>query len=166
MFALTIQTGLRISELIGLNRQDVTLTRGAHVHTIGKGRKERRTPLVPATTTLLKAWLEEQDATSDDPLFPTITGKRLSRDAVERRLARHVSVAANACPSIAKLRHHRLRHRPGSECSAKVCGRMALSAVSKVWASPEIKRVMASSTPQSTPVPELRGSNRFWPSCM
>ena len=112
MFALTIQTGLRISELIGLNRQDVTLTRGAHVHTIGKGRKERRTPLVPATTTLLKAWLEEQDATSDDPLFPTITGKRLSRDAVERRLARHVSVAANACPSIANKRvtPHTLRH--------------------------------------------------------
>lgn len=112
MFALTIQTGLRISELIGLNRQDVTLTRGAHVHTIGKGRKERRTPLVPATTTVLKAWLEEQDATSDDPLFPTITGKRLSRDAVERRLALHVSVAAGLCPSIGNKRitPHTLRH--------------------------------------------------------
>src|SRR6266540_4946654 len=39
MFALTIQTGLRISELAGLTRQDVTLTTGAHVHTVGKGRK-------------------------------------------------------------------------------------------------------------------------------
>ncbi len=49
MFALAIQTGLRISELVGLNRQDITLTAGANVHTVGKGRKERRTPLVPTT---------------------------------------------------------------------------------------------------------------------
>jgi integrase/recombinase XerD len=59
MFALTIQTGLRISELAGLTRQDVNLGVGANVHTIGKGRKERRTPLVPATRTVLKAWLAE-----------------------------------------------------------------------------------------------------------
>ena len=38
MFALTIQTALRISELAGLNGCDVTLTNGAHVHTVGKGR--------------------------------------------------------------------------------------------------------------------------------
>jgi site-specific recombinase XerD len=38
MFALTIQTGLRISELTSLTCQDVTLTAGANVHTIGKGR--------------------------------------------------------------------------------------------------------------------------------
>jgi integrase/recombinase XerD len=55
MFALTIQTGLRISELVGLTCEDVTLARGAHVHTLGKGRKERRTPLVPSTTAVLQA---------------------------------------------------------------------------------------------------------------
>jgi integrase/recombinase XerD len=55
MLALTIQTGLRISELISLARQDVTLTAGANVHITGKGRKQRRTPLTPATRTLLKA---------------------------------------------------------------------------------------------------------------
>jgi integrase/recombinase XerD len=49
MLALTIQTGLRISELIALNCQDITLATGANVHTIGKGRKTRRTPLTPAT---------------------------------------------------------------------------------------------------------------------
>ena len=38
MLALTIQTGLRISELIGLDCQDITLGTGANVHTIGKGR--------------------------------------------------------------------------------------------------------------------------------
>ena len=60
MFALTIQTGLRISELAGLTCADITLTTGANVHTVGKGRKERRTPLVPATRAVLKAWLAER----------------------------------------------------------------------------------------------------------
>jgi integrase/recombinase XerD len=112
MFVLTIQTGLRISELIRLNCADVTLTAGAHVHTIGKGRKERRTPLIPATKTMLKAWLKERAGRADDPLFPTITGTRLSRDAVERRLARHLAVARSACPSLADkhVTMHTLRH--------------------------------------------------------
>ena len=60
MLALTIQTGLRISELAALTRQDLTLGVGANVHTIGKGRKERRTPLLPAITAVLKAWLNQQ----------------------------------------------------------------------------------------------------------
>ena len=62
MFALTIQTGLRISELAALTRQDVTLTAGANVHTIGKGRKERRTPLVASTKAILHAWLSDAPA--------------------------------------------------------------------------------------------------------
>lgn len=112
MFALTIQTGLRISELAGLTRQDVTLTTGAHVHTVGKGRKERRTPLVPTTKTVLKAWLGERPGNPTDPLFPTTTGKHLSRDAIERRLAHHVTLASAACASLKAKRvtTHTLRH--------------------------------------------------------
>jgi integrase/recombinase XerD len=112
MFALTIQTGLRISELIALDCQDITLGTGANVHTIGKGRKQRRTPLTPATRTLLKGWLTERAGAPDDPLFPTTTGRRLSRDAIERRLAIHLATAATNCPSI-KTKHvtmHTLRH--------------------------------------------------------
>jgi integrase/recombinase XerD len=112
MLALTIQTGLRISELISLTCQDITLGTGAHVHTVGKGRKERRTPLTQATRTVLKAWLRERAGALGDPLFPTITGKRLSRDAIERRLAIHLAAAAASCPSI-KTKHitmHTLRH--------------------------------------------------------
>ena len=112
MFALTIQAGLRISELAALTCADITLTTGANVHTIGKGRKERRTPLVPATRKVLKAWLKERDGAPTDPLFPTTTGKHLSRDAIERRLARHLATAAESCPSL-KTKHvtmHTLRH--------------------------------------------------------
>jgi site-specific recombinase XerD len=112
MFALTIQTGLRISELAGLTRQDVTLTVGANVHTIGKGRKERRTPLVAPTKAILHAWLSECLGAASDPLFPTITGSRLSRDAIERRLAHHVGIAAASCPSLRPkpVTMHTLRH--------------------------------------------------------
>jgi integrase/recombinase XerD len=112
MFALTIQTGLRISELTGLTCQGVTLTAGANVHTIGKGRKERRTPLVPTTRAILKAWLAERAGAPSDPLFPTTTGRHLSRDAIERRLAQTVALTGERCPSIRAKRvsMHTLRH--------------------------------------------------------
>jgi len=112
MFALTIQAGLRISELAGLTRQDVALGAGANIHTIGKGRKERHTPLVRATRAVLKAWLAERRGEPTDPLFPTVTGGRLSRDAIERRLCRHLAVAADTCRSL-RTKHvttHTLRH--------------------------------------------------------
>ena len=112
MFALAVQTGLRISELAGLDRADVTLATGANVHTVGKGRKERRTPLVPATRAILKVWLAERAGAPIDPLFPTTTGRRLSPDAIERRLARQLAVAAMTCPSIAtkRITMHTMRH--------------------------------------------------------
>jgi integrase/recombinase XerD len=112
LFALTIQTGLRISELAGLTRQDITLGTGANVHTVGKGRKQRRTPLVPTTRAVLKVWLSERPGAAADPLFPTTTGARMSRDAIERRLAHHVALAGATCPSISTKRvtMHTLRH--------------------------------------------------------
>lgn len=112
MFVLTIQAGLRISELAALTSADITLSVGANVHVIGKGRKERRTPLVPATRKVLKAWLKERAGAPTDPLFPTTTGKHLSRDAIERRLASHLAIAGESCPSIRTKRvtMHTLRH--------------------------------------------------------
>jgi len=112
MFALTIQTGLRISELISLDCGDITLSTGANVRTLGKGRKERRTPLIPATRKVMEAWTGERAGAPDDPMFPTITGRRLSRDAVERRLAVHLARAAESCPSLGTKRvtMHALRH--------------------------------------------------------
>lgn len=112
MWVLTIQTGLRISELTGLTCADVILGVGAHVHCVGKGRKERRTPLVPVTVDVLDAWLAERGGAPDEPLFSTSTGRRLSRDAIERRLAHHAAAARQRCPSLKSKRvtAHTLRH--------------------------------------------------------
>jgi integrase/recombinase XerD len=112
MFALTIQTGLRISELAALTHQDITLTTGANAHITGKGRKQRRTPLVPPITTILKQWLNECPGAPSDPLFPTTTGHHLSRDAIEKRLAHHLRLARQRCPSLTtkRITMHTLRH--------------------------------------------------------
>lgn len=112
MFLLAIQTGLRVSELIGLTCSDIVLGRGAHVHCIGKGRKQRRTPLLPATVAVLKVWLAERGGAGSDSLFPTSTGRALSRDAVERRIAKHTTVAAERCTSLSQkqVTAHTLRH--------------------------------------------------------
>jgi site-specific recombinase XerD len=112
MFALAAQTGLRISELTGLTCGDVHLGSGPHVSCHGKGRKERITPLTKNTIAVLRAWLAEQRGEPEQPLFPNRTGGRLSRDAVEKRLAQHVTTAAGDCPSLKSknVTAHTLRH--------------------------------------------------------
>ncbi|HET6626364.1 MAG TPA: tyrosine-type recombinase/integrase [Nocardioidaceae bacterium] len=112
MFALAIQTGLRVSELIGLTMADIHLGIGPHVHCVGKGRKERRTPLLTTTVSLMRAWLKERNGHSSAPLFATSTGRPLSRDAVERRIDLATTRARAACPSLAskQVTPHTLRH--------------------------------------------------------
>jgi site-specific recombinase XerD len=112
MLVLAVQTGLRISELIALSRSDISLGAGAHVRCMGKGRKERATPLTRLTVAVLRGWLTEQPDGPSDPLFPTRTGTRLSHDAIERRLAGHLATARASCPSL-RGKHvtmHTLRH--------------------------------------------------------
>ena len=96
MITLAIQTGLRISELAGLTCADVVLAAGAHVRCLGKGRKKRHTPLLPLTVDVLRVWLAERHGSPSEPLFPTTTGRPMSRDAIERRISHHVRAAAQA----------------------------------------------------------------------
>ncbi len=112
LILLAAQTGLRVSELTGLTIGDIHLGAGAHVSCTGKGRKQRITPLTTGTVAVLRAWLTERGGQPGQALFPARTGGRLSRDAVERRIAKHTTTAAARCPSLnAKtVTAHTLRH--------------------------------------------------------
>ncbi|HYX47113.1 MAG TPA: tyrosine-type recombinase/integrase [Sphingomicrobium sp.] len=112
LLLVAVQSGLRISELINLRRNDVHLGVGAHLICHGKGRKDRVTPLTPGVAKVLHTWLAESDDCPTASLFPTRTGKPLSRDAIERRIAVHVLTAAAACSTLAKknVTAHVLRH--------------------------------------------------------
>lgn len=109
---VAIQTGLRVSELLGLNCGDVALGTGAHVRCEGKGRKQRAVPLTGPVEAVMRVWLTERRGLRDEPLFPTRTGRRLSRDAVQRRVAVHAANAAVRCPSLKgrRISPHVFRH--------------------------------------------------------
>ena len=108
LMLVTVQTGLRVSELVGLDCQDIVLGNGAHVRCKGKGRKERCTPLRTETTEALHTWLRERNGRPSDPLFPNARGGRLSRDGVEYLLRKHLSTAVQGCPSLKKSESHRM----------------------------------------------------------
>jgi integrase len=112
LLLLALQTGLRLSELTAVRPRDLHLGIGAHVRCLGKGRKERCTPLTKQTVTVLKTWMQESAPRADDWLFSTTRGGRLSSDAVQDLLDKHRSAAARACPSLEKKRvtPHVLRH--------------------------------------------------------
>jgi site-specific recombinase XerD len=112
LLLLALQTGLRVSELVGLDCKDVVLDSGAHVRCKGKGRKERCTPLRKKCVKVLRNWLHERNGHPESPLFPNARGTRLSRDGVEYLLRKHVITATKQCQSLKKKRitPHVLRH--------------------------------------------------------
>ena len=112
LLLLAIQTGLRASELTTLNVTDVQIAGAAHVTCEGKGRKQRITPLTRTTSAVIRVWLAERGGNPDDPLFSTIRGRRLTSDALERRLAIHLAHAAQHQQSLRgkNVTLHTLRH--------------------------------------------------------
>ncbi|OGA43270.1 MAG: integrase [Betaproteobacteria bacterium RIFCSPLOWO2_12_FULL_63_13] len=114
---LALQTGLRLSEMTSLCRQDLALGAGAHVRCQGKGRKERCTPLAKQSVRVLKAWLRESPRANTDVLFPNPHGGRLSADAVQYLLAKYAAVARGRCASLTRKRvsPHVLRHTAAME---------------------------------------------------
>ncbi len=114
---LTVQTGVRVSELTGLTRRDISLDTGANIHVLGKGRKERCTPITKETKAVLRAWIKELPPGGEQILFPNRHGGRLSNDGVQYLLKKHTVVACNNCPSLKNKRvsPHVLRHTSAME---------------------------------------------------
>ena len=109
---VAVQTGLRLSEMTGLKRDNVMLGTGAHIRVIGKGRKERCTPLAKPTAAVLKAWLREPQRGDKQVLFPNARGEHLSVHGVQYLLRKHCETASRVCPSLKQKRVtvHVLRH--------------------------------------------------------
>jgi integrase/recombinase XerD len=142
MLLVAIQTGLRVSELVGLRCQDVHLGIGGHLDTVGKGRKARSIPLTTATAAVMRVWLAERHGQPDDPLFPGPRGEALGREAVRYLLAKHTASATSRCPSLAgkKITPHVLRHT----CAMRLLESGTDSAVIALW--------LGHSNPQTTQV--------------
>ena len=112
LLAITVQTGLRVSEIRSLTYDDIHLGTGPHVACTGKGRRQRVTPLTRATVVIMKAYLAERVTRPGTALFCGPQGRPLSRDALEHRLAKHTSTATTTCPGLAAkhVSMHTLRH--------------------------------------------------------
>jgi len=110
-------SGLRLSELVGLDLEDVNLA-GRMVRVLGKGRKERLVPFNTATADAIRAWLKDRVAlpapsSSKDrgrgarsPLFLNYRGGRLSTRSVDRLVRRYVAL----CGAKFGISPHALRH--------------------------------------------------------
>jgi integrase/recombinase XerD len=114
---LALQTGLRVSELINIRCQDFVPGVGAHIRCEGKGRKQRCTPLRRKTVEVLEAWLKERAGSGSDPLFPSIRGRKISRDAIERVVRKYAVLTSEVCSSIKgkRVSPHVLRHSTAME---------------------------------------------------
>jgi integrase/recombinase XerD len=112
MLYLCFAGGLRVSELIGLRIDQLSLQGQASLLVHGKGRRERCLPLWKETTAALKAWLAVRGTVLVPELFLNARGQPMTRSGFEYILDKHVRTAAERCPSLAKKRisPHVLRH--------------------------------------------------------
>jgi len=112
MLHLCFAGGLRVSELVGLQSEDLLLQPQASVLVHGKGRKERCLPLWKETASALRAWLAVRGISRAPELFLNARGTSMTRAGFEYILCKHVRAAALRCPSLSDKRvsPHVLRH--------------------------------------------------------
>jgi len=108
MLELLYSSGLRLSELTGLDLGHLDLASGL-VRVLGKGRRERTVPVGRIAAGALRDWLAarpEWAATGEPALFVSQRGRRLGNRAVQRRL----ELAGRRAGLGERLHPHRLRH--------------------------------------------------------
>ena len=160
LLVVALRTGLRLSELTGLRCRDVSLGTAAHLKCLGKGRKRRDTPLDKSTVQLLRSWLAERRGGPDDALFPSRRGGRLSPDAVQRLVAKHIATARTTCPSLAskQISTHNLRH----SCAMDLLRNGLDAAVLAMWLGHE-KLESVNAYINADPTLKERALNRLTP---
>ena len=112
LLSLLYNTGARIQEALDLRPQDIYLKSPAHVRLMGKGRKERISPIWPETADLLAALMRRQPRKSDEPMFVNRYGEPLGASGFRFRLRKYVNSAAQHAPTLSRKRitPHVFRH--------------------------------------------------------
>jgi integrase/recombinase XerD len=112
MLHLCFMGGLRVSELVGLQLQNVSLQRSPSIRVLGKGRKERCLPLWKETAADLRAWLAVRGPTTVPEFFVNAEGLAMTRAGFEYILDKHVCTARKACPTLTgrSISPHQMRH--------------------------------------------------------
>jgi integrase/recombinase XerC len=136
MLECMYSTGIRVSELVGLNLEDVDFA-GAVIKVRGKGRKERLAPMGPTAIAAIQKYLAlrggvVKDALPTGPLFVNKHGQRLSTRSVRRKLDKYL-IEAGLDPDISPhtLRHsfatHMLNHGADLRSVQELLGHQSLS---------------------------------------
>lgn len=112
MLHLAVATGVRVSELVGIQVEDLVLQPQPTLTVHGKGRRERRLPLWRETATALKRWLRARPDGPSRHLFLNDRGGGLTRSGFGYLLDKYVDIAARTVPSLRTKRvsPHVLRH--------------------------------------------------------
>lgn len=112
MIQLMVATGVRVSELLGLRLQDLTLHPIATIRVLGKGRRERVLPLWKTTSRILRKWLAVRGDPQVPELFLNGQDEPMTRWGVSNILKKHAQAASKQCPSlkVKQISPHVLRH--------------------------------------------------------
>ena len=112
MLHLAYACGLRVSELTGIQLDDINQPTADTVHVLGKGRRERVLPMWKETQAVLRDWLRVRPAGDEQALFLNARGEAIGRHGFASRLPVHVKTAQRTAPSLVrkKVTPHVLRH--------------------------------------------------------
>ena len=112
LMSLLYNTGARIQEALDLRPQDVHFKSPAHVRIMGKGRKERISPIWQETADLMTALIKRQPRQPDEPIFLNRYRSPLTASGFRFRLRQYVKAAAVSVPTLARkhVTPHVFRH--------------------------------------------------------
>lgn len=112
---LAASTGLRIGEVVRLDRADVDLATGVLLIRQTKFRKDRYVPTHPSTLEVLRRYAALRDASFPDcrdaAFFVTLRQRRIARNTLQQALCKTARRAGLRAPSGAGISFHSLRHR-------------------------------------------------------
>jgi site-specific recombinase XerD len=112
LMSLLYNTGARIQEALDLRPQDVHFQSPAHVRIMGKGRKERISPIWTETADLMTALMQRQPRNPDEPIFVNRYRSPLTASGFRFRLRQYVKTAETIVPTLSRkhVTPHIFRH--------------------------------------------------------